>query len=136
LLSNEIPINGLGENKLEVGIGFRFSRFRVCQALSVHIFESGHQLETQEMAETKSNLVLPMRIYKLLFHLHFGAMTQHSVNHGFAYTPVCQWTLVFSSSPDFSPISGAVPKEGKGAKKNGERQPESCKLSVLFVLER
>jgi hypothetical protein len=54
---NQLPINGLGENELEIGVGFGFSSFGAGKALRIDILEPRHELEAQQMAESKGHLV-------------------------------------------------------------------------------
>jgi len=78
---NQLPINGLGENELKIGIGSWFAGFGTGQALRIDVLEPRHELEAQQMAESKGHLVLPMGIDKLLFNRHLGTMPQHAFDH-------------------------------------------------------
>jgi len=44
--------------------------------------ESGEQLKSQQMAEGKGNLALPVAINVVLLDFHVSAVTQYSLNHG------------------------------------------------------
>src|SRR5436190_24177851 len=57
------------------------SCFGTGQALRIDVLEPRHELEAQQMAESKGHLVLPMGIDKLLFNRHLGTMPQHAFDH-------------------------------------------------------
>src|SRR5205823_7310778 len=81
LLFDKVPIDGLCENLLQVGIGIWFACFWSCETLGINIFESRHQLEAQQMTKPKCDLILPVSIHKLLLDLHLRTMTEYPLNH-------------------------------------------------------
>src|SRR5258708_36993285 len=58
VLSNELPLDGAREDRLQVGIGFRVPRFRSIQLLGMQIFQAGQHLEAQQGTKLKSELRL------------------------------------------------------------------------------
>src|SRR6266516_8112332 len=65
LCGDEITVDRARKNELEVGIGLRLPALGAGQALRIDILEPRHELEAQQMAESKGHLVLAMGINKL-----------------------------------------------------------------------
>ena len=62
LLLNQVPVDRAGENRLEVGIRLRFPCLRTVERLLVNVLEPRHELKTEQMAEAKGDLVLPISL--------------------------------------------------------------------------
>src|SRR5699024_12426579 len=58
-----------------------FRSFRRGKFLGADIFETRHQLKTQQMAKCKSHFALPVRIHKILLYVFVGAMSQETFQH-------------------------------------------------------
>jgi len=70
VLSNELPLDGAREHRLQVGIGIRSACFGSVQLLGMQIFQAGQQLEAQQGTESKSDLALAVSIDVVAIHLH------------------------------------------------------------------
>src|SRR6266516_5478640 len=58
VLRDYLPVDRACQYELEVGVRVGFPCFRTVEFLPTNILEPGHELETQQMAESKSYLVL------------------------------------------------------------------------------
>src|SRR6266700_2884615 len=81
VLPDQLPVDRARQHELKVGVRVRFPCFWTVEFLSTNILEPWHQLETQQVAEAKSDFVLSMSIHKLLFDLHLGTMPQDTLDH-------------------------------------------------------
>ncbi len=81
LLTDETPVDGTREHRLEVRVGVLMSGAGAVQLLGVDALESGQQLKAQEMTEGEGHLALPMAVHVVLLDTHLGAVPQHSLDH-------------------------------------------------------
>ena len=81
LLADQRPVDGLGQDRLQVGVGIDLPGWG-WTALCGNGLETRHEIEAQQMAKGEGHLALPMTIDVVLLDLHLGAMPQDPFNHG------------------------------------------------------
>src|SRR5689334_3390686 len=75
LLLNELPVDRARQYPSHIGIGIWLPSLWTVQLLLIDVFQSWHELKTEQVTKPKGHFVLPMCIHKLFFHLHLGAVS-------------------------------------------------------------
>ena len=82
MLLDKVPSDGSREHGLQIGIGFGGALLRTVKTLTMNGFQARQELEPEEMAKSKSDFALPVRVDVVLFNRHFRVVVEEAVNHG------------------------------------------------------
>jgi hypothetical protein len=79
---DDFPIERPGQDRLKVGVFFRFPLFRSLEPLLFEVLQAGQKRKAQQVAERKTHFALPVGVQVLLFHVHLGVVAQNPLEHG------------------------------------------------------
>jgi len=81
LVGDELPVDGPGEDRLEVEVRARLSGPGAVELLGVDPLQPGQQLEAEEMAEGEGDLGLAVGVHVVALYSHVGAVSNQPLDH-------------------------------------------------------
>lgn len=81
LLADQLPINGLGQNRPQAGKGVRLPGVGPVQLLAADRLEPRQQLEAKQPAEGEADRALAVAVHVLAVNLHLRAVVQDPFDH-------------------------------------------------------